>query len=148
MQLIRATSLTIIALLVAVSATCGCLCQTASQPTQEKIARVDAVTENLLQSLNNGSYESFTHNFSASMKGAFNESTFRGQRSTILNASGRYLLKGQPLIQISGIYVAYIYNCTFQNENVTVRVVMSDDANSVEGLWYDSPKLREAFAKK
>lgn len=145
MRFIKAAAIFTAAIVVLVS---GCLCQTASQPTTEKIARTNAITENLLQSLNNGSYESFTYNFSAAMKGAFNESTFNSQRATIRNASGLYLSKQEPLIQISGIYVAYIYNCTFENESVTVRVVMDDAANSVEGLWYDSPKLREAFAKK
>ena len=110
----------------------------------ENMSSINSVTENILQSLNDNNYSSFSKDFSDRIKTILNEQSFTEVRNLILETSGKYISKETPKsYEIEG-YIAYDYSCEFEKEKVFVTISFSQDLKKVEGILFDSDNLREA----
>jgi len=112
-------------------------------PLPENMSNIDSMTENILQSLNNGNYTGFSRDFSGRIELILTEASFIEVRNLISETSGKYISKTTPkLYEIEG-YNTLDYLCKFEKENVFVTLSLSKDLEKVEGILFDSPTLRE-----
>jgi hypothetical protein len=107
--------------------------------TDEQVA---GVTENILQAINAADYTAFTRDFNDQMKTAFPKDQFSQIRDMLQNTSGAYLSKGEPEMVNRQGYAIYRFPCEFEKEKVIVTVVFAVGGVKVEGLYFDSPNLR------
>lgn len=132
----------VFSLLVALSVLAtGCA---APKPAALTDAQVVEVAENILLALDTSDYAAFTRDFSADMLAAFTEDQFTQLRDLLQNASGNYLSMHAPRLSNSRGYAIYRFPCKFDNEDVIVTITFSIGGDKVEGLFFDSPNLRNA----
>lgn len=117
-------------------------------PLPDDMTSINAVTENILQSLNDNDYTSFSKDFSDTLKNTISAHVFLDLRNLILQTSGKYLSKSTPkLYDIGGIEV-YDYPCEFEKESVFLAISINSSSGKVDGIMFDSDALREAQANK
>jgi len=125
----------------------GCAGQGIVEDTEKEqwINTATPIAENILQSINNDDYQSFIADFSEQMKNSMPRQSFTELREKLLSVIGAYISSTPAQVERQGEYIVVYFNAKFEKEeNVTVRVVFREDdpTHRVEGLWFDSPKLR------
>jgi hypothetical protein len=136
-KLIRCLGL--VALLLAALSACA-----APQPAGLTDEQVSAVTDNVLEALNDNDYARFTQDFSQEMLAAFSEDQFTQLRDLLQTSSGNYLSIGAPTLSNAQGYVIYQFPCQFDREEVTVTITFKIGGDKVEGLFFTSPNLRSS----
>ena len=135
--------------LVALFALACCAGGAKTLPANEATAfanQVDAMTENLLASLSNHNYATYTQDMDATMKAASGEAQFEQAYAMVIGKIGKYVSRQMTKVIEQKSFCTVIYDAQFEQEqHVTVRVVYSitGDQPLVSGLWFDSPKLRQ-----
>jgi len=112
----------------------------------EVIGYADPVTDNLMEGFNENNYSKYSRDFSEVMKRSLTATNFDSQREDIISRIGLYLSRRNPKVYERGKFIWAEYYAEFEKEtSVQVRVVFAkeDPDHLVEGLWFDSPKLRE-----
>ncbi|MBU5485866.1 DUF3887 domain-containing protein [Clostridium sp. MSJ-11] len=114
----------------------------------EKIkAKVEPVAENILQSLKDKDYESFSKDFDDDMKNIMTEELFKELYDTITPSIGKYQSKEFWMIEEDEENYTVFYKSKFDKErkDVIVKVVVSnkDEDAKVTGFFVDSPNLRK-----
>jgi len=134
--------------LVALFALAGCT-GAKTLPAEEATAfanQVDAMTENLLVSLSNHKYATYTQDMDATMKAASGEAQFEQAYAMVIGKIGKYVSRQMTKVIEQKSFRTVMYDAQFEQEqHVTVRVVYSitGDQPLASGLWFDSPKLRQ-----
>lgn len=124
-----------------------------SQKVSENDAKFAHVkVENILIALNNGDYDKFTKDLGVPTKKVFTKEEVNKTKNTIIDKIGDYIPKSKKFSQGTKVsqnnkkYIVVIYNAKFKNEpEKTVITVIFDDDNkhAIEGLYFNSPKLRQ-----
>lgn len=139
--------LTALLLLLAVAA-CGCMDRESVVPDDDAtqvLAYADPVAENLLAGFNEDNYTKYSRDFSPEMKQALDEAAFEQNRELVTSRIGLYESRKDPVVTETGDYIAVVYKATFEREDgVDIRFVFKkgDEAHQLQGLWFNSPKLR------
>ncbi len=109
----------------------------------ENTSQIDAMAENILQSINNNDYLNFVKDFSSNLKLIMNEQTFQETKNLLNQTSGVYVSKKKPgLYTYQGLDL-YSYPCVFEKEQVTLSIYLDPDSILIEGITFDSENLRE-----
>ncbi len=109
-------------------------------------SQVDALTENLLVSLNRHNYAAYIQDMDAKMKAASSEAQFEQAYAMVIGKISKYVSRQMTKVTEQEQFRTVVYDAQFeQEEHVTVRVVynIAGDRPLVSGLWFDSPKLRQ-----
>jgi hypothetical protein len=103
------------------------------------------VVDNILSAINTGDFDSFSRDLSDEMKQAFGREQFTSLATLIGNASGKYVLcpEEAPDLTNNQGYAVYRLTCTYELEKVVVTLTFKEDGAKVEGLFFDSPNLRD-----
>ncbi len=117
-------------------------CQT-PKPAALSDAQLGQVTESILKAINAGTYPDFVRDFSDQMKAAFPESEFTKLHELLQNASGNYISHAAPTLLNNQGFAVYRFPCKFEKEAVIVTITFKVDGVQVEGLFFDSTKLRK-----
>ena len=99
-----------------------------------------------MEGFNEDNYTKYSRDFSDVMKRSLTSANFASHREEIISKIGLYLSRRNPKVYERGKFIWAEYYAEFEQEtSVQIRVVFAkDDPNHlVEGLWFDSPKLRE-----
>jgi len=108
--------------------------------------------ENMLLAINNGDYNNFTKDLSSHSKTVFTEKEVNKTKKTIINKIGNYIpnskkfSQGTKVSQNNKKYIVAIYDAKFKNESgkVVITVTFDDDKkHAIEGIYFNSPKLRQ-----
>ncbi|MCC7566358.1 MAG: DUF3887 domain-containing protein [Methanomicrobiaceae archaeon] len=142
--------ISLFACLAVLLAVCASGCSTtetvlAGEERAEVLAYAEPITDNLLQGFNEDNYSMYSRDFSSQMREELDEAAFRESREFIVSRIGLYLERDDPVVTRNGEYVAVNYRADFEHEQgVAVRVVFleDDESHQIQGLWFDSPKLR------
>lgn len=127
-----------LALIMAFSLT-GCQAE-ASALSDEQVMQV---TVNILTAINEENHQSFIKDFSSGMAAAFAEEQFVELRDMLQESSGNYVSCQKPTFFNNSVYTVYRLICVFDREDVVVSVVFQIGGDKVEGLYFDSPNLRQ-----
>lgn len=125
-------------MLMALSAT-GCQAKPAALSDEQVVE----ITENILTAINDADYGQFVQDFGAEMVAAIPEDDFIDMRSMLQDSSGNFGTCQSPTLLNNGGYALYRMICEFDQENVVVTVTFAIGGDKVEGLFFDSPNLRE-----
>jgi len=106
--------------------------------------QVKAVTENILLAIDAGDYAAFTRDFSDEMVTAFPEAQFTQLAGMLHTASGNYVSVGELNLSNKQGYALYRIICKYEKEDVVVTVVIEIGGDKVDGLFFDSPNLRNS----
>ncbi len=105
-----------------------------------------AMTENILNAINEDSYDLYSESFTAEMKDKMPEDMVRQINSVIRLEIGAYESKEFWKTENAGQYTTVYYKAWFTNEpeDVIVKVVFQKVQGTiyVAGFWLDSPKLK------
>ncbi|MDP8256359.1 MAG: DUF3887 domain-containing protein [Candidatus Alcyoniella australis] len=108
----------------------------------------DPVAENILGALREGDYQRAVRDFDATMLAALPPDKLAVVDQTNRELIGTYLIKRRHSVTITEEgFIVVQYACSFTLEDpVMVRVVFRRgvDDHKLTGLWFDSPKLRQA----
>ncbi|NLZ29653.1 MAG: DUF3887 domain-containing protein [Methanomicrobiales archaeon] len=143
----RAPFLAALILLLAVSA-CGCMDREsaiAGEEAAQVLSYADPIAENLLTGLNEDNYTTYSRDFSPEMRQELDRASFEQSREFVTSRIGLYESKSDPVVTEAGDYVAVTYKAEFEQESgVDVRFVFKKDdaSHQLQGLWFNSPKLR------
>jgi PBP1b-binding outer membrane lipoprotein LpoB len=114
-----------------------------AEPSALSDEQVVKVTESILNSINDMDYENFTQDFGEEMMAAISEDDFVDMRTMLQSSSGIFIACQQPALMNNAGYAIYRVICEFEQEDVVVTVTFKVDGDKVEGLFFDSPNLRE-----
>lgn len=125
----------------------GCIGQPLEGEEKERwISIASPIAENILKSINNNDYQGFTADFSQEMMNSFPPQEFANLREMLESKIGKYISKTPAKVTEEGEYIVVYFDAQYEKEEaVTVKVVFEkgDETYKVQGLWFDSPKLRE-----
>jgi len=138
--------LTIIAVVLLIAVLPGC-----SHPEETATtgapAYAAAITETMLQALNDGDYQSYRLAFSEEMSNRMSEKVFTDYRSFIQGKIGSYKSKKFSDVKVDGEKTTVTYKVKFSQEpaDVTVTIIfqVAGDNIAVSDFWLNSPKLWE-----
>lgn len=106
------------------------------------------IAEGILLGINEADYASYSEHFNEDMKSVVTETTFMDLRAQLQDKIGSYVAREFWKTEEQGGYTVVYYKAEFteEPEDVIVRVVVEEIEGEiyVAGLWFDSPKLREA----
>jgi hypothetical protein len=136
----------IIAFSIAIIVFSGCIGQIPEEEKERWYTIADPIAENILQTINTGDYQGHIKDYSQEMIDATTPEAFDDLRDLLLSTVGKYISKTPDKVERKGEYIRVTYTAKFEQEDVTVRVVFKEDdeTHQVQGLWFDSPKLRAA----
>jgi predicted small secreted protein len=99
----------------------------------------------LLAAYNQNDYAAFSKNFDAAMLKGIDAKAFANLETTLMPKIGQYVSRSVSSVVDDGKFIQVLYSAKFEAEDpVTVRLVFNkDDAHTITGLWFDSPKLRQ-----
>jgi len=106
--------------------------------------QVKTVTGNILSAIDAGDYAAFTQDFSDEMLAAFPEDQFTQVADMLHNASGNFVSTGDLSLSNKQGYALYRIVCKYDQEDVVVTVVIKIGGDKVDGLFFDSPNMRNA----
>jgi hypothetical protein len=141
--------LIILAALVLAAAVPGCgqAKDTDTASNDQAPAYAAAITETMLQALNDGDYQSYRLAFTKEMNERTTEKVFTDYRSFIQSRIGAYKSKKFSDVKIEGNETTVIYKAKYSKEpaDVTVTIIfqVTDDNIAVSDFWLNSPKLWE-----
>lgn len=102
----------------------------------------DPIAENLLVSMNNGDYASFSKDFDTSLLAEAPEDVFNDMRAAIMDQLGKYLVGSKDMTGVNienGITTA-VYQVDFEKaEDFQVRFVYQEIGGEMKlvGFWFD-----------
>lgn len=137
------TVISLLALILVITIATGCSAL-APKPSALSDDEVLAITENILTALDAGDYDAFTKDFGQEMAAAFPESEFANMQTMLADSSGAYQSCGESKLLNQEDFAVYRFPCQYEKEEVTVTVVMKIDGTTVDGLYFDSPNLRNS----
>lgn len=120
----------------------------ACAPTIPEPAYAEPIVEELLIGLSNGDYDIFSSHMSAEMASKIDQESFLALKQQISSKIGVYELSSIRFNRAmeEGEMISVFYNAAFTEERgvVSVNVIFSREGGkaAVEGLWLNSPKLR------
>ncbi len=119
-------------------------CQS-SKPAALSNDQVVQVIKNTLSAINTGDFQSFTQDFSDTMKSTFTEAQFTSLAELLKKTSGNYVscADAAPELSNSQGYAVYRLTCKYELESVIVTMTFKVDGDKVEGLFFDSTNLRK-----
>jgi hypothetical protein len=138
-----------LAALILISAIPGCgqAKDTDTASTDQAPAYAAAITETMLQALNDGDYQSYRLAFTKEMNERTTESVFTDYRSYAQNRIGVYKSKKFSDVKIEGNETTVTYKAKFSKETADVMVTIvfqvTGDNIAVSDFWLNSPKLWE-----
>lgn len=133
--------LTLVALLLAVTLFLGG-CR--AEPAALSDEAVRQAASDALTALSKGDQEAFVRDFSDDMRALFlEEAQFTALRAMLQETSGDFVSCAEPSLLNRADYAIYRLRCTFEKEDVMVSVVFRVGGTQIEGLYFDSPNLRE-----
>jgi isocitrate dehydrogenase kinase/phosphatase len=147
MSLSHIPFLAVLVVLTAVAA-CGCMSQETVVTGEEAaavLAYADPIADNVMQGFNEGDYAKYSRDFSPEMKQALDEAAFEQNREAVTSRIGLYESRSDPVVTETGEYIAVTYRAAFEGEDgVALRFVFKKDdpSHQLQGLWFNSPKLR------
>lgn len=103
--------------------------------------RIISLTENILQSLDEGDYDKFVQDFSQPMLNAFPPENFTDLRDMLQATSGNFVSVGELGLSNRQGYAVYRIPCNYELETVTVTITFAIEGDKVEGLFFTSPNL-------
>ncbi len=110
----------------------------------------EPIVENILASIDSGDYEAFSRDLGDTLKSAMTEDAFNSLKDLLDSKAGRYQQKSfRDAAQTTqnGIKMTVaVYTAKYSDEpgDVIVTVTFAgDEQKKVEGLFFNSPKLRE-----
>ncbi len=108
-------------------------------------AYADQETEITLQGLSQNDYTGYSRYFNQKMKDAVTAEVFTRTATLINGAIGGYVSKDFESVQQQGGMTVVVYRAQYSSEpeGVTVKVIFDQD-HLITGLWFDSPRLRQA----
>jgi hypothetical protein len=134
-------------ILVAAIPGCGQAKETETVTTDQAPAYAAAITETMLQSLNDGDYQSYSLAFTKGMSERTIEKIFTDYRSFVQGRIGAYKSKKFSDIKIEGNETTVIYKAKFSKESADVMVTIifqvTGDNVGVSDFWLNSPMLWE-----
>lgn len=104
-----------------------------------------ALTDNVLNSINDGNYDSFSRDLDQVMQDAFTEVAFDGMRSQLQDKIGDYISKQFNTVVVQDEYTTVVYFAKYSKEDkvkITISFSAADGQNLVSGLYFDAPALR------
>ena len=106
-----------------------------------------SITEGILIGINESDYVNFSEHFDEAMQNAIPEADFEQLVAVIKATVGDYVLESKEFWKVitSDIYTDVFYKAEFTKEaEVVVHVSFHESEGEiyVNGLWFDSPKLR------
>jgi hypothetical protein len=125
---------------------CSSVKQLPADEAEAFAQQVDALSENLLQAINNQDYAAYTRDMDADMQKASTSENFKELCQLLSSKEGKYLDRKLVRVEEKDQYRAVIYDARFEQEEfVSVRVVYNIAGSTplIGGLWFDSVKLRE-----
>lgn len=109
-------------------------------------AFADPMAENILQAINNDSYEQYTRDLSARFKGNLSEEYFKTLNSNRTSSEGQYVSKTYWQMSVKDNRIAVFYKTRFNLDPsvvvVTVYFKKFFDKEYIDGLFMDSPQTR------
>ncbi len=118
----------------------GCRAEPAALSDEE----VAQATSDALTALSAGNQEAFVRDFSEDMRALFlEEAQFTALRDMLQETSGSFVSCAELSLLNRGDYAVYRLRCRFEKEDVMVSVVFRVGGTKIEGLYFDSPNLRE-----
>ncbi|MGC1119982.1 MAG: DUF3887 domain-containing protein [Candidatus Methanofastidiosia archaeon] len=128
----------------------GCVGQQLETPIEGEegqawIERAQPIAENILTSLETNDYESFIRDFSDEMRKSMPEEQFSELRDLLHSKVGLYQSFAPPKVAQQQNFVLVYFTAQYENDEVAVKLVFQkgDSSYKVQGLWFDSPKLRQ-----
>lgn len=109
-------------------------------PTKEAVlAFSEPKTDNLLTSLSNSDYATFSQDFDADMLKAVGETQFETLKKDRSDKLGAYISRQVSSVSQQGDFYVVIYDAKFEKEeHVTMRVVFRiAEPHEVSGLWFN-----------
>jgi Protein of unknown function (DUF3887) len=115
---------------------------------QKLRAYADPKTENVLLSLNNNDYAGFSKDLDQAVKNAIPATGFNGLYNQIKSTVGDYQSKEFEGASVQNNIITALYLAQYSSEPAGVWVSISfDSSQEVAGLYFTSPKLRQAQQK-
>ena len=114
-----------------------------AEPAVLSDEQVVEIAENILIAINDADYGQFVQDFGTEMMAAIPEDDFIDMRMMLQASSGNFIACQLPTILNNGGYAIYRMICEFEQENVVVTITFEIGGDEVEGLFFDSPNLRE-----
>jgi hypothetical protein len=116
-------------------------------PEETVSSWTDEIVENFLISIDKKDYESFSKDFSESMKSHLNEKMFKEQVLPISELIGEYIKGSKKLLtteEVDENNIKLIYSSDYSNEKneVIVTTVFDKDNQLIEGLFINSEKIQ------
>ena len=125
----------------------GCINQPLEGEERERwVTIATPMAKNTLESLKNDDYQGFIKDYSPEMIEATTPEAFADLKELLDSKIGTYIsFEPERVIEQDG-YISVYFIVEFEkDERVTMRLVYgkNDETHMVQGLWFDSPKLRE-----
>ncbi len=137
----------VLACTVAVLLLSGCVNQPLEGEERDRWVNIATpMAENILESIKNNDYQGYIKDFSQEMIDASPPEGFADLKELLDSKVGAYISLTPERVIEEDEYVHVFFDVTFENEeNATMRLVFGkdDETHKVQGLWFDSPKLRE-----
>ncbi|WP_292519633.1 DUF3887 domain-containing protein [Methanoculleus sp.] len=143
----RLSHLSLLVVLAAVLA-CGCMSLETVLSGEEAagvLAYANPIAGNVMQGFNEGNYTKYSRDFGPEMRQALDEAAFEQNREFVTSRIGLYESRRDPVVTEIGDYIAVTYRAKFEGEDgVALRFVFKKDdpSHRLDGLWFNSPKLR------
>jgi hypothetical protein len=136
---IKSYSMLALALMLVVTSGCS-----APKPAGLTDDQVTGLTENILKALDANDFQKFSQDFSEQMGAVFDQAQFTKVQTLLQTASGKYVSIGTPTLTNNQGFAIYRIPCKYENETVYVTITFLVGGQKVEGLFFDSVKLRKA----
>ena len=136
--------------LVAVALTAAALLAGCAGIKEADVPYASDMTENMLQGLNQNDYTVFSRDFSDTLKEGIDEAAFATMADMFSSTIGTYESKSfsqaADTTQNDVTYTVVVYKAKYTNETADVLVTVSfggeGDSKKIEGVFFNSPKLR------
>lgn len=142
----RTKKLLTMVLLAAVIVLNGCSAL-APKPAALSDEEVLSATDNILKAIDSGDYAAFSEDFGEEMLGVMTESEFTKIQDLLAESSGAFQSCGEAKLVNQQDFAVYRFPCQYEKEEVTVTVVLPIDGTTVDGLFFDSPNIRNSTAE-
>ena len=95
------------------------------------------MAENLMTSLQNSNYESFTQRMDATMLSGMTEPSFKALREQLIGAYGDYQSLAFKSVAATGDFVSVYYTVKLEKINLTMQLVLTPiEPYLISGLWF------------
>ena len=117
---------------------------------ESDVAYADDMAENMLQGLSQNDYAVFSRDFSDTLKGGIDETAFAAMVEQISPVIGTYESKSfsqaADTTQNDVTYTVVVYKAKYSDEDADVLVTVTfggeEGSKKIEGVFFNSPKLR------